>query len=341
MIQNPPFYTDKFDLLAYLDADGNKHPIRTPQEWSRRREHILAGMQRVMGALPGDQKRVPLAVEVLETATVAGVTRKKITYVAEPGDRVPAYLLIPDALKGRAPAVLCLHQTVAEGKAEPAGLAGKDNLHYALELAQRGYVTLAPDFPGFGENKTDPYGLGYASTTMKGIWNHIRAVDLLASLPEVDPARIGCIGHSLGGHNTLWATAFDPRIKVAVSSCGFDSFSDYMGGDLTGWSGARAYMPRIATDYGKDPRRMPFDFPEVLAAIAPRPVFINAPLHDSNFRSESVQKCVAAATQVYRLLGAEKSLVASYPDCEHDFPAAARQAAYAFIEQVLGKTGAR
>jgi dienelactone hydrolase len=341
MGQTPPFYTDKFDLLTYLDAAGAKHPIRTGEAWSKRRAHIFAGMQRVMGALPGEEKRVPLALEVLETATLAGVTRKKITYVAEPGDRVPAYLLIPNALKGRAPAVLCLHQTVAEGKAEPAGLAGRSNLHYALELAERGYVTLAPDFPGFGENKSDPYALGYASATMKGIWNHIRAVDLLASLPEVDGERIGCIGHSLGGHNTLWATAFDPRIKVAVTSCGFDSFLDYMGGDLSGWSGARAYMPRIAADYGKDPRRMPFDFPEVLAAIAPRPVFINAPLRDSNFRAESVRKCVAAAASVYRLLGAEKNLVASYPDCEHDFPAAVRQAAYAFIDKALGKTDSR
>src|SRR5262249_1808945 len=177
--------------------------------------------------------------------------------------------------------------------------------------------------------------------TMKGIWNHIRAVDLLASLPEVDRERIGCIGHSLGGHNTLFVSAFEPRIKVAVTSCGFDSFLDYMGGDITGWTGARSYMPKIITDFGKDPHRMPFDFPEVLAAIAPRPAFINAPLHDSNFRVESVKKCVAAAASVYRLFGSESNLVASYPDSEHDFPAEVRQAAYDFIDKALAKTDSR
>ena len=70
-------------------------------------------------------------------------------------------------------------------------------------------------------------GAAYESGTMKGIWNHIRAVDLLESLPEVDPDRIGVIGHSLGGHNALFVAAFDQRIRAVVSSCGFNAFEDY------------------------------------------------------------------------------------------------------------------
>jgi predicted dienelactone hydrolase len=169
---------------------------------------------------------------------------------------------------------------------------------------------------------------------MKGIWNHIRAVDLLQSLPQVDRKRIGVIGHSLGGHNALFVAAFDTRIKAVVTSCGFNSFFAYAGGDLTGWSHA-GYMPRIATVYGKDPKRMPFDFTEVLASLAPRPVFINAPLADDNFPVNGVRDCVSAAEPVYQLLGAQDKLTAQHPDCGHDFPPPIRDAAYAWLGRCL------
>jgi dienelactone hydrolase len=195
-------------------------------------------------------------------------------------------------------------------------------------------VTIAPDYPLLAENQTDPYPLGYLSGTMKGIWDHIRAVDLLESLSEVDSQRIGCIGLSLGGHNALFVGAFDPRIKVIVSSSGFDSLADYMGGNLSGWC-QPLYMPRIASLYGKDPQRVPFDFPEVLAALAPRHAYIHAPLGDTNFRVQSVSRCVESAGGVYRLLGVGDRLVAVYPPGGHGFPEEARQEAYRFIDKVL------
>ena len=65
------------------------------------------------------------------------------------------------------------------------------------------------------------------------------AVDILASLPEVDPNRMGAIGVSLGGHNSLFVGVFDTRLKVIVTSSGFDSFLDYMNGDPTGWCQTR------------------------------------------------------------------------------------------------------
>src|SRR6185369_1322999 len=84
--------------------------------------------------------------------------RRKITYQTEPGDRVAAYLFLPPADGKKLPAVLCLHQTTKLGKAEPAGLGGLKNLHYALELAERGYITLAPDYPGYGDyTQCNPY----------------------------------------------------------------------------------------------------------------------------------------------------------------------------------------
>ncbi len=314
-------------LAAPLDA-------KTPAEWERGRAAVLAAMQRVMGDLPPDSHKVPADLKVEATETLAKVVRKRVTFAVEKGDRVSAYLLLPRGVKGRAPAVLCLHQTTAIGKGEPAGVGGKPNLHYALELAERGYVTLAPDYPGYGGYKIDPYKMGYASATMKGVWNHMRAVDLLASLPEVDASRIGCVGHSLGGHNTMFLAAFDPRVKAAVSSCGFNSFKKYRKGKLSDWS-HKGYMPRIKSEFGDDARKMPFDFPEVLAAIAPRAVFINAPLKDDDFEVEGVPDCVNGAAPIYRLLDAPDNVQVHHPDAGHDFPPDTRLRTYTFLDRHL------
>ena len=292
-------------------------------------------MQLAMGTLPPDSKLVPLDVKIESEETLDKVIRKKITFAVEKDDRVTAFLIIPKAKAlSKLPAMLCLHQTSPMGKGEPAGVGGLKNLRYALELAERGYVTLAPDYPNFGEYKVDAYAEGYASATMKGIWNHMRAVDLLQSLPEVDGTRIGVIGHSLGGHNSLFVAAFDPRIKVVVTSCGFNSFFKYYKGNLKGWS-HKGYMPRIESEYKFDPARMPFDFTEILGALAPRAVFINAPLQDANFEVSGVRDCLTAAAPVYRLLDAGENLEAIHPDVGHDFPPATRLQAYAFIDRHL------
>lgn len=312
--------------------------LAAPRDWDRRR--ILENMQLVMGPLPARARRAP-RIRVVEETRGEKYILRKITYEAEPGDQIPAYLLIPVDRHGRLPAALCLHQTTRIGKGEPAGLGGLPNLHYAQELAERGWVALAPDYPNFGDYKADPYAMGYASATMKGIVNHRRAVDLLASLPEVDPKRIAAIGHSLGGHNALFVAAFDPRIRAVVTSCGFNSFAKYYGGDLTGWS-HKGYMPRIADVYHKNPAEMPFDFSDVLAAIAPRPVFINAPAHDKNFEVSGVRDCVAAVLPWYeKHFHAPGRLIAVHPDAGHDFPPEIREQAYGFLERWLGSAKAR
>jgi len=295
-----------------------------------RARQVRANLQLVMGDLPPESKLVPLDVRVVDEKKLETHTRKRITFAAEQGDRVPALLLLPNAPVGRKPAMLCLHQTSRLGKTELVG-AGKPYMAYGSELAERGFVVLAPDYPNFGDYAVDPYALGYASTTMKGIWNHRRALDLLQSLPEVDPGRIGVIGHSLGGHNALFLAAFDERVRVVVTSCGFTSFAKYSGGNLAGWSHA-GYMPRIDKVYGKDPARMPFDFPDILALVAPRPLFINAPLHDANFDNSGVRDCVEAVRPIYALPG---NLVLATPDAGHDFPPDVRRSAYEFVERSL------
>ena len=89
------------------------------------------------------------------------------------------------------------------------------------------------------------------------------------------------------------------------------------------------------TDYRGKLATIPFDFPELLGAIAPRAMFVNAPLHDGNFRAKSVDRCVSAARPVYELLGGDGKLIVRHPDCDHDFPDEMREQAYAVIDSVL------
>jgi dienelactone hydrolase len=169
---------------------------------------------------------------------------------------------------------------------------------------------------------------------MKAIWNNIRGVDYLVSLPNVDPNRIGVIGHSLGGHNALFSATFDTRLRAVVSSCGFTPFPDYYGGKLAGWTSDR-YMPRIRDIYQNDPAKVPFDFYEILGGLAPRAFFSNSPIGDSNFDIAGVRKAFAEAENIFALHEAPDRLKLVTPDVGHDFPPEIRQQAYEFLDEQL------
>lgn len=312
---------------------------------------LLSRMEEVMGPFPGPREakdRVPPLLELVSEERAEGHVRRKIRFRVDGDDGrggddyVPAWLLLPDPpADARAPAMLCLHQTNAVGKDEPAGLGGLPDLAYARELVLRGYVCLVPDYPRFGEYAwaAELEGTGYASGSMKAVWNNVRGVDLLASLGEVDASRIGVIGHSLGGHNAIFTAAFDPRLRAVVSSCGFTPFPDYYRGDLTGWT-SRTYMPRIRRVWGGDPARVPFDFPEVIASLAPRGFFANAPVNDDNFDVAGVRRAFAEARPIFdRHRTADRGnadpLVLLSPEAGHSFPESQRLEAYAWLDGML------
>ena len=119
-----------------------------------------------------------------------------------------------------------------------------------------------------------------------------------------------------------------------VSSCGFNAFPFYYKGNIAGWS-HQGYMPRLQARYGLDLKKVPFDFPELIAALAPRAFFTSSPLHDANFEVEGVRACITAARTVYALEHVADRLVAIYPDAEHSFPKAARLDAYRFLDRFL------
>jgi pimeloyl-ACP methyl ester carboxylesterase len=338
-----PIYHEHQDLTYYLDQNNQSHPVKTIKDWEIRKKHILAHMQKVMGPVPHPENKIPLDVKILEEVKQEKFVRKKISYHTDSKkQRVNAYLFLPvnsdEETNGKVPGILCLHQTTKPGKMEPAGLAGNPHLHYALELAKRGYVTLAPDYPSFGEYEYDfKPDKGYISGTMKAIYDNIRAIDLLASLEEVDAEKIGCIGHSLGGHNTMFTAAFEKRIKVMVSCCGFTRFHKYYSGNLKGWTSSR-YMPLIRTRYHNNADEVPFDFPEIVASFAPRPFFTCSPIRDSNFEVTGVKDVMNSAQPIYDLYRCSENLKAVYPDSTHDFPDKSREAAYLFIDLHLSSS---
>jgi len=339
----PPGRLPRTNLLLFHGKQGEVRPARSRSDWQKRRAEIVRGMQEVMGPLPDRAQRCPLAVRLEEETDCGSYVCRRLSYAAEPQGRVPAYLLIPRAALRpgqQRPAVLALHPTDMEYGArvvvEPLRPAYRA---YGRDLAERGFVVLAPAYPLMANYQPDLKALGYQSGTMKAIWDNIRGLDLLDSLPFVRRGRYGVIGHSLGGHNAIYTAVFEPRLRVLVSSCGFDSFLDYYDGDPANWQPGRGwcqtrYMPGLA-EYRGRLADIPFDFHELLGALAPRPVFVNAPLGDGNFRWRSVEAIVQAAAPVYALHGASGSVRVVHPDCGHDFPEAVRQEAYAFLAAAL------
>lgn len=333
-------------LLSYRDLQGKVWPVTSPASWEVKRIQILRGMEQAMGTLPRRDSLPPMRIQVTDSVTRDTYARYTIHFTVAEGEVLPAYLYLPLRAKKKTkfPAMVVLHGTGEGGKDLVDGKSPRANRALAKELAERGYVVIAPDYPGMGELKDYDFAADrYESATMKGIFNHMRCVDLLQNLSIVDADRIGVIGHSLGGHNAMFLAAFDRRIKVTVASCGWtlldyynigDEGSKQYGGRLGPWAQDR-YMPLLRTKYNLEGSQFPFDFDEVIGAIAPRHFFSNSPLNDSNFSAAGVKRGIDSASEVYKLFGQENNLQVRYPDAGHDFPTDVRLAAYRFIDRVL------
>ena len=313
-----------------------------PVELKLSDEELRKRMEQVMGAFPSEKRRVELNVKIEKESDQGTYLRQLITYQSEPGSRTPAWLCIPKLEdRQKAPAVLCLHPTDANaGHDVVVGLTEKPNRNYASELAERGYITLSPAYPQLANYWPNLGELGYVSGTMKAIWDNSRAMDLLDSLDFVDSSNgYGAIGHSLGGHNAIYTAIFDSRITAICSSCGFDAYPDYFAGNEKRWQFGQGwcqtrYMPHLSNYRGRL-HEIPFDFPQMLAALSPRKVYINAPLHDGNFQWQSVDHCV---DYVRRVKGdAASNIFVEHPDYGHDFQKPQREAAYQMLDKVLRK----
>jgi hypothetical protein len=324
-------------LLSYTDAKGQQRAVQTVTDWEIKRTQLLDSMQAVMGPLPSFRNLPPLDIQYRDSLKEKNYTRYLINFTVAENEIVPAYLYIPASKEPdrKFPAMLALHQTRDWGKDDCDGGYTK-NMGYAKELAHRGYIVLSPDYPPFGELKDYDFKTDrYLSGTMKGVFNHIRGVDMLQTLPNINSECIGVIGHSLGGHNAMFAAAFDTRLKIVVASCGWTEFEFYVAdGRMKEWA-QECYMPLFRDKYQLDGDRLPFNFHEVVALFAPRYFYSNSPVNDDDFHMEGVKAGIDSVKEVYRFLHAEENLLVRYPMVGHDFPPASRQEVYRLIDKIF------
>ncbi len=347
-----PTNVQENNLLLYRDSKGRIKPVKSLAEMEIKREQILDSLQAVMGKLPDRSNLPPFDLQVIDSSIQKNYIRYRVNFAVAENERIPANLYIPDqkGTKKKLPAMLAIYYTDPNGKTGPDGRGQDTYWAYGRELAERGYVVIAPDYPGYGDLKDHDFKNDrYESGTMKSIFDNMRCVDLLQSRSDVNPDRIGVIGLSLAGHTSMFTGAFDKRLKVIVSSSGWTLFKYYPSNDSARLEGLKktygsrlgpwsqdVYMPLFRDKYKFDIKKIPFDFDEVITAIAPRAFFSVSPLKDSNFDVQGVKEGIASVSEVYRFLGAEEMLQVRYPDVGHDFPAENRMEAYLFIDKLFG-----
>ena len=195
----------------------------------------------IAGLLGPRPDRAPMCGSVMEVADCGTYARERVTYPTSTGP-VTAYVCIPHERPRPMPAVFCHHQHASRfalGKSEVVGLDGDPDQAYAHELAERGYITFAPDALGFEARVPvdDPSAnvtwfelarrLVAGRTLLATCLDDVSAgIDYLISREEVADDRIGFLGHSYGGRMALWAPAFEPRIAASVSHAGCVSYRE-------------------------------------------------------------------------------------------------------------------
>lgn len=284
--------------------------VKNLADWPRLRGEIEETILNFLGEMPNE--RAELQVKVLDEVPFPGYVRRRVNYFVDDWTRVSAWLFVPEG-KEDVPAILCCHQTVPQGKDEPAGIEGNLHLAFARHYAELGYATLAPDCITAGERVgvgLEPYDTSnfykdypVMSAMGKMLWDHSHAIDVLCETRRVDSARIGVIGHSLGGHNALMLVAFDERIQACVASCAFTRFADDK--DPGRWVRNKGftYLPKLAQAVRA--RKFPFDWEHILALAAPSPILLFTARKDSCFpyTARSCEKAVRLARRIYEPLG--------------------------------------
>jgi dienelactone hydrolase len=310
--------------------------VKTAAEWPRRRAEIIAEWQSMLGEWP------PLLVkpdfEVLETfSREGGITQQRLRIEIAPGQHGEGILLLPKQ-EGKRPAVFVPFYEPETS----VGLGGKPRRDFAWQLAQRGLVSLAIGSPGgdarepvmAAEARCQPlHYLGYLSANM---WH------LLASLPQVDEARIGIVGHSYGGKWALFGSCFWEKYACAVWSDPGIVFDEsrpsinyqepwYLGLDpqftrtpgLVSEASLRTGAYRVLIERGHD-------LTELHALMAPRPLLVSGGAEDPPKRWLPLRHAIA----VNALLGHDDR-VAMTNRPTHDPTAESNEQLCRFLEHWL------
>jgi dienelactone hydrolase len=367
-----------FDPQAWLRSRNlGKLTVRTPQsdkplqpliaktlsEWEKERALYLQALRELIGPWP--QTRPRLDPVVLEQKEFEKFTRFKVSFcsipsAAEHASQIRSWLFVPKDRPAPRPAVITLHQTLPQGKDEPAGIkASLPWMTHATYFAERGYITLAPDAIGYGERTAggtartgfeladaSPILDRHPEMTLLGLmlYDVTRCVDYLQSRADVDRGRIGVLGHSQGGFLVNIVLGLELRLRVGVASCGYGLFrKDELFPDR--WVAKNsAYLPRLSL-YANDRNALPIDFLQIMALSAPRSHLVQTALGDTIWTIPAVADNAFVMKELKRVRSfygkeAEAGFISVEPgggDLEknHGWYPECQKAADALLEKVL------
>jgi hypothetical protein len=295
-----------------------RHPASL-EAWRGRaaylREHILAS-----GGLLPLPERTPLDPQIFDERKHEDYSVSKVYFESRPGFFVTGNLYKPIGA-GPFPAVLSPHGHWAYGRlenSESASVPGR-----AINLARQGFVVLTYDMIGFNDSRQLSHSFGGPRESLWGltlaglqIWNGIRSLDFLESLPEVDRGRIGCTGASGGGTQTFLIAAVDDRVRVAAP---VNMISLHMQG------GCLCENPPGL--------RLDTDNVELAAIIAPRPLLMVSATGD--WTSETMQLEHPEMRRFYALFEAEDRVHAVQMQAAHNYNRQSREVVYAWMARWL------
>lgn len=328
------------DFGAYrspLVFDGGT-PVKKAEEWPKRRAEILKYWHGQMGAWPALIEKPKVELGAKEDRD--GVAQHKLKIETAPGRTVEdAYLLVP-AGKGPFPAVVVVFY-----EADTAIGRGKNKgpfRDYAIELARRGFVALS-----LGGDPNTYYPTKETCKIQPLSFHAYEAANCctaLANMPNVDPKRIGVVGHSYGGKWAMFACALHDKFACgAWSDPGivFDekrSNVNYWEPWYLGFDAKLEKQRERGIPSEKNPRTGPYkqlvadgrDLTDLHALVAPRPLLVSGGAEDPVERWKALNHAVA----VNKLLGAENR-VAMTNRKDHSPDAASNELLYLFFEYAL------
>ena len=287
--------------VGKIESKGVAMP-KTAEEWPAMR----AGLQkqlREMLLLEPMPERTDLKAVTTGKMEKDRFTVENVHFQSSPGLYVTGNLYLPAKIEGKAPAILyvCGHAAVKNG-----GVSYGNKVHYqhhGIWFARQGYVCLVIDSVQLGEIEGLHHGTynlhqwwwacrGYSPAAAEA-WNCVRAIDYLCSRPEVDAERIGVTGRSGGGAYSWWIAAIDDRVKVAAPVAGITDLRDYVVEDCVEGHCDCMFMNNTYQ----------WDYPQVAALVAPRPLIVVNTDSDDLFPIAGVSRTFFAVRELYRKLG--------------------------------------
>jgi dienelactone hydrolase len=297
------------------------------ETWQRT---LRAKVTELVGGFPTE--RAPLRPMTIEKRSFPVYEREKVVFDSGPGVSVLAYVLIPHAAKSPSPAVICIPGH-GRGVDDIVGIdeAGRDRVDksgyqhdFAIQAAEAGLAAIAIEPMGFGcrrdplnarkglsQKACEPVAGGalLLGQTMIGwrVWDVMRTIDYIATRPELDSSRVGCMGISGGGTATLFSAALDPRVRVAMVSGYLNTFRDSIG------SLAHCvdnYIPGILNWA---------EMHDIAGLIAPRPLFVESGQKDNIFPIAASIASFNQVREIYRVFGAADRIEQEVFDGEHSF----------------------